>query len=300
MLHGLPVAHKDLETRRASGRPAARRSTRTTFRRATRSSSSEFAAAGAITVGKTNTPEFGAGSQTFNAVFGATLNPYDLTKTCGGSSGGAAVALACGMVPMADGSDMGGSLRNPAGFCNVVGLRTSPGRVPIESGSWNAARGDRDDRAQVGDVRVLSERHGGSGRANLRSRSRNMARDSGSRSTEKFKDVRVAWWKGLGGVSVEPEIRGVIDASEGLRISARRRKGRRTSLPLARRRGRCPATRSTPPLLGTPEWVKDPINTKNHLPADIGGRDGRALARRRACTSRAGSSSSVTTSSSCP
>jgi len=88
-------------------------------------------AAGAIIIGKTNTPEFGAGSHTFNEVFGATLNPYDLTRTCGGSSGGAAVALACGMVPLADGSDIGGSLRNPAGFCNVVGFRTAPGRVPV-------------------------------------------------------------------------------------------------------------------------------------------------------------------------
>jgi amidase len=88
-------------------------------------------AAGAVTVGKSNTPEFGAGSQTFNQVFGRTLNPYDPTKTCGGSSGGAAVALACGMVPIADGSDLGGSLRNPASFCNVVGLRPSLGRVPV-------------------------------------------------------------------------------------------------------------------------------------------------------------------------
>ncbi len=86
--------------------------------------------AGAITIGKTNTPEFGAGSQTFNKVFGATRNPYDLTKTCGGSSGGAAVALACGLVPVASGSDTGGSLRNPAAFCNVVGFRPSIGRVP--------------------------------------------------------------------------------------------------------------------------------------------------------------------------
>ena len=93
--------------------------------------------AGAITIGKTNVPEFGAGSQTFNPVFGATLNPYDTSKTCGGSSGGAAVALACGMIPIADGSDMGGSLRNPASFCNVVGLRPAPGRVP----SWPTQNG---------------------------------------------------------------------------------------------------------------------------------------------------------------
>jgi len=85
--------------------------------------------AGAIVSGKTNVPEFGLGSQTFNPVFGPTRNPYDVTKTCGGSTGGGATALACGMVPLADGSDMGGSLRNPPNFCNVVGIRPSPGRV---------------------------------------------------------------------------------------------------------------------------------------------------------------------------
>jgi amidase len=85
--------------------------------------------AGAIMIGKSNTPEFALGSQTFNKVFGATLNPWDLTKTCGGSTGGGATALACGMVLLADGSDMAGSLRNPGSFCNVTGLRPSPGRV---------------------------------------------------------------------------------------------------------------------------------------------------------------------------
>lgn len=129
-LHGLPVAHKDLISTRGI---------RTTFGSLVYKNFvpdhdqlivTRLHAAGAITLGKTNTPEFGAGSQTFNAVFGATCNPYDLTKTCGGSSGGAAVALACGMVPLADGSDLGGSLRNPANFCNVVGFRPSTGRVP--------------------------------------------------------------------------------------------------------------------------------------------------------------------------
>src|SRR5258708_39501808 len=91
--------------------------------------------AGAIVLGKTNTPEFGIGSQTFNPVFGATLNPYDVTKTCGGSTGGGAVVIACGMAPLASGTDIGGSVRNPANFCNVVGIRPSPGRVPNGSSS---------------------------------------------------------------------------------------------------------------------------------------------------------------------
>jgi amidase len=86
--------------------------------------------AGGIVIGKTNTPEFGLGSQTFNKVFGVTRNPYDLSKTCGGSTGGGAVAAVCGMVPLADGSDYGGSLRNPPNFCRAVGMRPSPGRVP--------------------------------------------------------------------------------------------------------------------------------------------------------------------------
>lgn len=86
--------------------------------------------AGAVIVAKTNVPEFAAGSHTFNPIFGTTLNPYDPTRSAGGSSGGSTAALASGMIPLADGSDMGGSLRNPASFCNVVGLRPSFGRVP--------------------------------------------------------------------------------------------------------------------------------------------------------------------------
>ncbi len=131
-LHGLPVAHKDLELtagiRTTMGSPL--------FAEFVPEEDGLIAqrmrAAGAVVVGKTNTPEFGAGSHTFNEVFGRTMNPYDLSRTCGGSSGGAAVALAADMIPIADGSDMGGSLRNPAAFCNVVGLRPSYGRVP----SW--------------------------------------------------------------------------------------------------------------------------------------------------------------------
>jgi len=107
-------------------------------------------AAGAIVVGKTNTPEYGAGANTFNAVFGPTRNPWNPALTCGGSTGGGGVALATGMGPLAQGSDLGGSLRLPAAFCGVVGFRTSPGCVPVwpRGTAWNnysvesGARGD--------------------------------------------------------------------------------------------------------------------------------------------------------------
>jgi len=130
-LHGLPVAHKDNHLTAGI---------RTTFGSAVRA---EFIPdsddlviermkdAGVITIGKTNIPEFAAGGHTFNEVFGVTRNPYDLSVTAGGSSGGAAAALATGMHPLADGNDMGGSLRLPAGYCNVIGLRPSAGRVPV-------------------------------------------------------------------------------------------------------------------------------------------------------------------------
>jgi len=129
-LHGLPHAFKD--THEVAG-------WRTTFGSPLRENyvpkrddlvAERIRGAGVVTIGKTNVPEWAAGSHTFNPIFGTTRNPYDLTRSAGGSSGGAAAALASGMVPLADGSDMGGSLRNPASFNNVVGLRPSPGRVP--------------------------------------------------------------------------------------------------------------------------------------------------------------------------
>ncbi len=86
--------------------------------------------AGVIPIGKTNVSEFGMGSHTYNQVYGTTLNPYDLTKTAGGSSGGAGAALAAGLLPLASGSDLGGSLRNPANFNNIVALRPTVGLVP--------------------------------------------------------------------------------------------------------------------------------------------------------------------------
>jgi amidase len=130
LLHGLPVAHKDLVDtagiRTTYGSPLFAEHVPERDELLV----SRMSGAGAISLGKTNVPEFGAGSHTVNRVFGATRNPYDLSRSAGGSSGGAAAALAARMVCLADGSDLGGSLRNPASFCNVVGLRPSPGRVP--------------------------------------------------------------------------------------------------------------------------------------------------------------------------
>ena len=114
-------------------------------------------AAGVVVVGKTNVPEFAAGSHTFNTVFGTTLNPVDPSRSAGGSSGGAACALASGMVPLADGSDMGGSLRNPASFCGVVGLRPSLGRVPEwpSYNQWETTSVGGPMARNVGDLALL-------------------------------------------------------------------------------------------------------------------------------------------------
>jgi amidase len=212
-LHGLPVAHKDLQLtkgiRTTYGSPIFK-----DFVPAEDSLVVErMRAAGAIVVGKTNTPEFGAGSQTFNPVFGATLNPYDHTKTCGGSSGGAAVALACGMVPLADGTDMGGSLRNPASFCGVVGLRPSPGRVPTWPSrlGWSTLSVDGPMGRTVADVALLL-----SAIAGPDPRSPIAQHEPGARFAlpldRAFGGVRLAWWTDLGGVPVDARVRAVVDA----------------------------------------------------------------------------------------
>jgi amidase len=211
VLHGLPVAHKDLldtaGIRTTRGSPFYRDLVPTQDARLV----GRLRSAGAITLGKTNTPELGAGSQTFNTIFGATRNPYDVTKTCGGSSGGAAVALACGMVPIADGSDTGGSLRNPAAFCNVVGLRTSPGRVPRDSSSWSPLSVAGPMARTVADVALFLSAMAGPDERNPLSIAEDGARFRAP-IDRSFKDVRVAWWRGLGGIPVEPEIRRTIDA----------------------------------------------------------------------------------------
>jgi amidase len=212
-LHGLPVAHKDLlETkgiRTTYGSPI--------FKDHVPDFSTLLVErtqqAGAVTIGKTNTPEFGAGSQTFNPVFGATRNPWDLSKTCGGSSGGAAVALACGMAPLADGTDFGGSLRNPASFCSVVGFRPSPGRVPnvpTKSG-WNAINVCGPMARTVEDVALfLSAIAGPDARAPL------SIHESGSRFAQPLgrdcTGLRIAWCSDFAGLPFDPRVRDVVDA----------------------------------------------------------------------------------------
>jgi len=212
-LHGLPVAHKDLIN--TAG-------VRTTYGSVLFKDHvpaednllvTRMRAAGAIFLGKTNTPEFGAGSQTFNRVFGATHNPYDLTKTCGGSSGGAAVALACGMVPVASGSDAGGSLRNPAAWCNIVGFRPSIGRVPNPSVSlgWSTLSTNGCLGRSAADLALALSTIAGPDISTPLS-----INEPGSlfaRPLERsFKGVRVAWFKELNGIPIDPRVRGVVDA----------------------------------------------------------------------------------------
>src|SRR3989454_3034071 len=172
-----------------------------------------LAAAGAITIGKTNTPEFGAGSQTFNAVFGATRNPYDLSKTCGGSSGGAAVAVACGMLPFADGSDLAASLRNPGNFCNVVGFGPTPGRVPAwpAMNAWQTLSTLGPIGRTVEDTAfLLSAMAGPDPRApaSISEPGAIFARPL----KRNFKKVRVAWSRDLGGLPMDPRVTAVLES----------------------------------------------------------------------------------------
>ncbi len=212
ILAGLPIAYKDL---------VATKGVRTTF------GSSVFAhnvpqedhalvtrlgAEGAIAIGKTNTPEFGAGSQTFNKVFGATRNPYDLDKTCGGSSGGAAVAVACGMLPFADGSDLAASLRNPGSYRNVVGFRPTPGRVPAwpAMNAWNTLSTLGPMARTVADCALLfAAMSGPDPRAptSIDEPGKTFLRPLG----RDFRKVRVAWSRDLCGLPMDPRVTAVLE-----------------------------------------------------------------------------------------
>jgi amidase len=212
-LHGLPIAHKDLQLTQGIRTTFGSRIYKDFIPPNDSLLVERIRNAGAILLGKTNTPEFGAGSQTFNEVFGATLNPYDLTKTCGGSSGGAAVAVACRMLPIADGSDLASSLRNPASFCSVVGFRPSPGRVPVwpSAMGWSSLSVDGPLARSVADLAFFLAALAGPD-----SRSSIFIDEPGTRFAaplgRDFKGVRVAWWKDLGGLPVDPRVKEVVNS----------------------------------------------------------------------------------------
>jgi amidase len=208
-LHGLPIAVKDL---------AETAGIRTTF------GSPIFASyvpsfdaphvallkqAGAVVIGKTNVPEFGAGAQTFNPVFGPTRNPYDTRLTPGGSSGGAAAAVAAGMIPFADGSDLASSIRNPAAFCGLVGLRTTPGLVPGDPFEPMAVVGPIARTAP--DAALLLVGMCGSDPGLPLARPDRPSDFLGLRPAS-LRGLRVAWTPDLGDLPVQPEVRAVFSA----------------------------------------------------------------------------------------
>jgi len=210
-LHGLPIAVKDLADtagiRTTYGSPL--------FADHVPDADAPHVAllreAGAVILGKTNTPEFGAGSQTFNPVFGSTRNPWDPRMTAGGSSGGAAAAVAAGLLPFADGSDLAASVRNPAAMCGLVGLRTTPGIIPAVDPALDDAF---NPLAVIGPIArtpadaalLLSALRG-------RDQELPLARPGadGSAGRVELAGLRIAWSADLGGLPVEPEVTEVLD-----------------------------------------------------------------------------------------
>ncbi|MGH2560617.1 MAG: amidase [Thermomicrobiales bacterium] len=212
-LHGLPIAFKDLED--AVGFPTTYGSPIHAANMPRRDALlvEHLRQAGAIGIGKTNVPEFGLGSHTFNPVFGPTRNPYDTSKSAGGSSGGAAVALACGMLPIADGSDMGGSLRNPGNFNNVVGFRVSPGLVPNwPSGAPWLPLGVKGPMARtVADVAFLLDAITGADPRDQLSYDPPLGQLAQPLDRD-FGTVRVAWAPDLGALPVDPRVTAVLES----------------------------------------------------------------------------------------
>ncbi len=212
-LHGLPIAFKDLQPAVGFACTSGSPIYRDTWPAEDSVLVERLRRAGAIAIGKTNVPEFGMGSHTYNRVYGTTVNPWDVTKSAGGSSGGAAVALATGMLPIADGSDLGGSLRNPANFNNIVGLRPSVGLVPTAPtllpflGFSVAGPMGR----SVADVAFLLSVMTGPD-----------PRDPGCVISDpsifagalerSFRGTRVAWCPDLGGLPLDPHVRTALDA----------------------------------------------------------------------------------------
>lgn len=212
-LHGLPTAFKDLES--AIGFPFTRGSPIYKDVVGTEDTAivERIRHAGAIPIGKTNVPEFGMGSHTYNHVYGTTRNPYDRSKSAGGSSGGAGAALAAGMLPFADGGDLGGSLRNPANFNNIVALRPSVGlvpnapvQIPFVGVSVKGALA-----RSVSDVAfLLSILAGADGRDPVCFASH--PEDFAGSLERSFKGARVAWCLDLGGLPLDRRVRQVLEA----------------------------------------------------------------------------------------
>jgi amidase len=211
-LHGLPIAFKDNEP--AVGFPFTHGSPifRNDMPQADSVIVERLRKAGAVPIGKTNVPEFAMGSHTYNKVYGTTLNPYDLSKSAGGSSGGAGSALAAGMLPIANGSDLGGSLRNPGNFNNIVGFRPTMGLIPVSPSEMPfgnlAVKGPL--ARTVGDIALLLGVMAGPD-----------ARDPAcypfdpavfTKPLERdLKNVRVAWCPDLGGLPLHPEVRAELE-----------------------------------------------------------------------------------------
>jgi amidase len=212
-LHGVPWAFKELEP--VIGFPWSRGSPIFRKDRATTDSVlvERLRRAGVLAIGKTNSPEFGMGSHTYNGVYGTTVNPYDPTKSAGGSSGGAAAGVACGMLPAADGSDLGGSLRNPANYNNVVGFRPTVGLVPTAPDTLPllgfAVKGPI--ARSVPDVAYLLAVMAGADPRDPGCVASDPALFSGSLERS-FKGVRVAWSPDLGGLPLDRRVRGVLES----------------------------------------------------------------------------------------
>lgn len=216
-LHGVPIAVKDLMDVAGIRTTHGSRIYADYIAQTDSVISGRLRAAGVVFVGKTNTPEFGVGSHTFNDVFGVTRNPYDLTRSAGGSSGGAAAAVTSGMLPLADGSDLGGSIRNPASFGNLVGLRPTAGRVASArpGNAWDpgsvlgALTRDVSDTGLFHSVVSGPER-----RAPL-----SIEEDPAlflSIAPRSFRGTRIAYSPDLGGLPLDPDVRPATEAAARL------------------------------------------------------------------------------------
>jgi len=213
-LHGLPIGVKDnLRTR----------GVRTTYGSAFYKDNvpdtddlivERHQAAGAIMVGKTNLPELSYGGQTANSLFGSTLNPYDFSRTCSGSSGGGASALACGMLTLADGSDIAGSLRSPTAWCNVVGFRPSPGRIPKLSSSavFDELNVHGPMARTVADIALFMRAVAGPDARSSLSLEQDIVGDSAELRMD-HGNTRIAWSPDLGYAQVDSDVVDVFGAS---------------------------------------------------------------------------------------